>query len=270
MQRKTSILTFNYTLFLVLLFLSGMLKGAFSEIIYYLAFAVPVVITLLLTRGDGVEKKKYLTIDSDGVRRFLPLVFPTITVIIIISILTSMLIYAVSGKTNDVDIGDSFVLALLTHALLPALLEEALFRYLPMRLLAPHSPRGAIIISAFFFSLMHADLFTIPYALFAGVILMTVDIACDSIIPSIVIHFINNALSVVMMLMEDSPFTVLGIYAILILLTIISIFAIVEFKDDYETALIIVSDKGEGVKFTPGMLLFAALTLAIAIMNLLF
>ena len=69
--------------------------------------------------------------------------------------------------------------------------------------------------------------------------------------------------------MEDSPFTVLGIYAILILLTIISIFAIVELKDDYETALIIVSDKGEGVKFTPGMLLFAALTLAVAIMNLL-
>ncbi len=268
MQRKTSILTFSYTLFLILLFLSGSLTGIISQVVYYLSFALPIGIGLYLTRDDGVKRTKYLTIDKSGVRRFLPLIFPTIAAIMLISFVTSMLIFALSGKTNDIDIGDSVIIALFSHALLPAVLEEAIFRYLPIRLLAPHSPRAAIIVSAIFFSLAHADLFSIPYALVAGVILMTLDLACDSIIPSVIIHFINNALSVLMMFIFN-PFTVLGIYVTIILLTVISIIVIIEIKDDYEDALIIATYKGEGVKFTPGMILYAALTLAIAIMNLL-
>lgn len=268
MQRKTSILTFSYTSFLILLFLSGSLNGIFSEIVYYIAFAFPIAISLYLTRDDGVEKTKYLTIDDVGVKRFLPLVFPTISAIIIISIVTSILIYNLSGKTNDVDVGDSLVIALLTHALLPAVLEEAIFRYLPMRLLAPHSPRAAIIISAFFFSLAHADLFTIPYALVAGVLLMLIDLMTDSIIPSVVIHFINNAISVGMIFIE-ATFAVFLLYIWIIVATVISIIVLYNNREDYEDVLVVATLKGEGVKFTPGMMLFAALTLAIAIMNLL-
>ena len=269
MQRKTSILTFCYTLFLMLLFLSGSLSGILSDAVYYLAFILPIGISLYLTRYDGREWKKYLTIDRDGVKRFLPLVFPTISAIIVVSIITSVLIYNLSGKTNDFDVGSSLIVALLTHALLPAVLEEAIFRFLPIKLLAPHSPRAAIIISAFFFSLAHADLFTIPYALVAGVMLMTVDLMCDSIIPSIVIHFINNALSVVMLFMTDSPFNVMGLYVIIGLLTIISIIIVREAKEDYENAITLATYKGESFKFTVGMGLFAVLTLTMAIINLL-
>lgn len=269
MQRKTSILTFCYTLFLVLLFLSGSINGILSDVVYYFAFVLPIGISLYLTRYDGGDFKKYLTIDSHGVKRFLPLVFPIISVTIVVSIITSVIIYNLSGKTNDVDVGSSLIIALLTHALLPAVLEEAIFRYLPIKLIAPHSPRAAIIISAFFFSLAHADLFTIPYALVAGVMFMIVDLMCDSIIPSIVIHFINNALSVIMLFMTDSPFSVMGLYVIIGLLTIISIIIVRETKEDYEGALTLATEKGESFKFTLGMVLFAALTLTIAILNLL-
>lgn len=269
MQRKTSILTFCYSLFLIMLFLSGSLSGILSDLIYYLAFILPIGISLYLTRFDCGDWKKYLTIDRDGVKRFLPLIFPTISAIILVSIVTSLLIYNLSGKTNDIDVGNSLIVALLTHALLPAVLEEVIFRFLPIKLLAPHSPRAAIIISAFFFSLAHADLFTIPYALVAGVMLMLVDLVCDSIIPSIVIHFINNALSVLMLFMEDGPFSISGIYVIIILLTVISAIILWETKEDYEDALILATNKGEGVKLTLGMGLFAALTLAVAIINLL-
>ena len=40
-------------------------------------------------------------------------------------------------------------------------------------------------------------------------------------------------------------------------------------KDDYEMALLLISDKGEGVKFTGGMLAFAIMTLTIAVLSLL-
>lgn len=265
---KTRILTFSYTLFIILLLLSGFFTGFLSELVYFLAFALPIGISLFLSRGDGVEKTRYLTIDSMGVRRFLPLIFPTISATIVISYITSLIIFAITGKTNSVDLGDSFLLALVSHALVPALLEEAIFRYLPLRLIAPHSPRAAIIISAFFFSLAHHDLFTIPYALVAGVMLMVVDLATESVIPSVIIHFINNALSVSLFFVSYHPVLVMLVYGVIILLTVMSVYAIRAMRDEYEDVFYIITDKGEGMKFTAEMALFAVLTLAIAVMSL--
>ena len=61
----------------------------------------------------------------------------------------------------------------------------------------------------------------------------------------------------------------MGMYVIIILLTVISIILIVENKEDYEDALLLATCKGEGTKLTLGMGLFAALTLTVAILNLL-
>ena len=268
MQRKISILTFSYTVFLFMLFVSGSISGFGSEIVYYLAFLLPIGISLFLTRDEKVEKGKYLTIDSKGVRNFAPLIFPTISIIIIASIITSVIIYETTDKTNSVDLGDSFLLALLTHALLPALLEEALFRYLPLRLISPHSPRCAIVVSAIFFSLVHADLFSIPYAFLAGVLFMTIDLMTDSVIPSVVIHFLNNAISVSLMFME-APFAIFLMYMWIFAATILSLIVLYNTREDYEDVLLVATYKGEGVKLNMGMLLFAALTLAVAVMNLL-
>ena len=268
MQKKLSILTGTYMLFLLSLHLSAALDGVLSEVVYYLGFIIPFCLCLYMTRGDGVEWKKHLTIDSEGVRLFTPFIFPTVTCIIILSALTSYLIFALTGKTNSVDMGDSYLLALLTHALIPAILEEALFRYLPMRLIAPHSPRYAIILSAILFALVHQNLFAIPYALFGGVILMSLDLATDSVIPSVVIHFINNAISVSAFFIP-LEITLFLFYLWIFILTVMSLIIIIKSRSDYELPLIMITDKGEGAKITVEMVLFAALTLAVAVLNLL-
>ena len=269
MKIKISILTFCYTLFIILLVVSGSISGVFSSVVYYLAFALPIGISLFMTRNDGIEATKYLTVDKSEIKRSLPLIFPTISVIMLIASLTSLLIFAVSGRTNEVDVGDSLPVALITHALLPALLEEAIFRYLPMRLLSSHSKRGAILISAFFFSLAHADLFTIPYAFAAGAIFMIIDLFTDSVIPSVIIHFINNALSIFMIFTSDSPYSTLGIYVIVFLLTLISIMFIIEAREKYKLGIISAMQKGERTEITVGMVLFALFTLTVAVLNLL-
>ena len=269
MQKNQNILTLAYTLFVIIVFLSAMLPGILSEIVYYFSFIIPIGLSLFLTRKDKVEGGKFLSINKEGVKRFLPLIFPAISVIIVISVITSMIISSVSGKTNNTDIGDSLIPALINHALLPALFEEALCRYIPMRLFAHYSPRGTILLSAFFFSFMHADLFAIPYAFFAGMVFMAIDLACDSVIPSVVIHFINNALSVVMIIYSDNPVISTGAIISLIVLTLISVCFIVDYRRDYESALNTVTEKGERVTLSSGMIFFVALTLAIAIIRLL-
>ena len=76
MNRKIGILTFSYTLFLILLFLSGSLGSVLSDLVYYLSFIVPIAISLYLTRDEGVEWKKHLIIDIDGAKLSAPLFFP--------------------------------------------------------------------------------------------------------------------------------------------------------------------------------------------------
>ena len=58
MKIKISILTFSYTLFLMLLILSGSLSGIFSSIVYYLSFLLPIGMSLFMTRDDGIEATK--------------------------------------------------------------------------------------------------------------------------------------------------------------------------------------------------------------------
>ena len=210
----------------------------------------------------------YLSIDSYGIKKAWPLVFPTVSVVIAISALTSLLIFVTCGKTNSVDLGDSFVIAILRYALLPALLEEMLFRYLPLRLLSPCSRRGAVLISAFFFSLVHRDLFSIPYAFIAGLIFMVIDIATDSIIPSLIIHFINNSISVGIIIFKDNSAFAPTVYVIIGILTLISLVIVYIRRKEYKEMLCFAFENGEQLRFSVEMLAFALITLSMAVISL--
>ena len=268
MQNKINNLSLVYFLFLIMLFLSGTFSGVLSTVVYFLAFILPLAIGLYIAKDEKTEVRKYLTLDYEGARRTLPIIAPAVSVVIILSALTSFVIYLVFGKTNNVDVGDAFIPAIIRHAMIPAVLEELLFRYLPMRLLLPHSRRYAVLISAFFFALIHHDLFVIPYAFAAGVIFMVVDIAVDSVIPSMIIHFINNLLSVSLLIFKDNPNFAPFIYIMLGLLTLLSLIDIIGGKY-YQKRVAYAFAEGEKAKIPPSMIAFAGITLAIAVLSLL-
>jgi membrane protease YdiL (CAAX protease family) len=83
----------------------------------------------------------------------------------------------------------------LTHALLPAVLEEGLFRFVPLKVLSPISRKIAVLLSAALFAIVHGSVYKIPYAFAAGVIFAMLDIYFASLLPSLLIHFLNNLLS---------------------------------------------------------------------------
>lgn len=268
MKKKTNDLSIVYLLFIVLLFVSGMFSGALYQLLHFLSFALPIALGLYLSRRDGGLQKEYLSIDKDEAKKTVSLVAPTISVIILVSYITSLIIYLATGRVNSVDVGNSYPLALLSHALLPAIFEEALFRYLPLRMLASHSRRGAVLISAFFFAFAHHDLFTIPYAFFAGAILMAIDIATGSIWPSVVIHFINNAVSVSVIFFSGNTYFAPVIYSVLGLLTVISLAYIIKNRQKYLVFVSGAYEKGEEFGLTAEMICFAALMLIVALYNM--
>ena len=92
----------------------------------------------------------------------------------------------------------SFLLNLFVIAVLPALLEEMIYRGYILRVLRPYGNLYAVMISSMLFSLMHGNLRQIPFAFLVGLVLGYAYIATNNIWIPIAIHFANNAISVTM------------------------------------------------------------------------
>lgn len=91
-----------------------------------------------------------------------------------------------------------FFLQLFLIALLPALGEEFLHRGFLINGIRNIGPKKAIIISGLLFGFLHFNINQFFYATVLGMVIGFVGVVSKSIIPCIIIHFTNNALSVYM------------------------------------------------------------------------
>ncbi len=267
-MKKTKLLSLLYLLSLLMLFASGSLSGIVSQAVYILSFILPTVIGLYLVRREEKgEKELPVSLDSRALGLLIPVVAPTVFIIIFISLFTSFLIGLIFGAQSSVELGDSLPLAILSHAILPAILEEALYRYLPMRLWGRERDGSLVIISALFFALVHRDFFVIPYAFIAGALFMTINLLTDSIWPSVILHAVNNTLSVVWIFYSQSTEFVVGFYIVLAVLSLISFIFIFKKRSEYINGIKKIFG---GKKITLGgeILYFALPTLALAALDL--
>lgn len=92
----------------------------------------------------------------------------------------------------------SLALNLFTMAVLPALLEEMIYRGYILRVLRPYGNLFAVLISSALFSLMHGNLRQIPFAFIVGLVLGSLYVCTNNIWLPIAVHFANNAISVLM------------------------------------------------------------------------
>ncbi len=91
------------------------------------------------------------------------------------------------------------VLAAVSMAVVPAIIEEFAIRGVIMQPLRRYGDGFAIVASAFIFSIMHGNMAQIPYTVVGGIYLGYITIATGSLWPAIIVHFINNMYSVVVM-----------------------------------------------------------------------
>ena len=195
MNNATNTTVMTQLLFVVLLALASMVGGVLYPIFYAIAFIIPIALGMILAKGAGAELKNFFKVKKRDTSYLLPTAFPILLVIILVALLTSFLLSLI-GKTNEVILYDTLFENLVFHALLPAIFEELIFRYIPLITIARYSKKWAVIISALTFAAAHMNLFQIPYALLAGVLFMLIDIKAESVIPSVLLHLLNNSLSV--------------------------------------------------------------------------
>lgn len=89
------------------------------------------------------------------------------------------------------------VLTFISCAVMPALAEEFAMRGIVLGSMRKFGDGFAIIVSSLIFGFMHASVYQIPFAFLDGILLGYIVIKTSSIWPAVIIHFLNNAISVI-------------------------------------------------------------------------
>jgi len=123
------------------------------------------------------------------------------------------------------------VLVFISSAVIPAVVEEILFRRVILSRLIPYGKVFAVVMSSLLFAIMHANPSQLIYAFVGGLVMGYVTLKSDSILPAVIIHFSNNTLSLIYLLIKkyagekafiitvstlDSALSVIGIIAVAI------------------------------------------------------
>ncbi len=95
------------------------------------------------------------------------------------------------------------LLFFLSTAVVPALIEELALRGIIMQMLRRYGDMFAIVCSALIFGLMHCNLMQIPFAFIAGVVIGYAVLVTESVWTGIIIHFLNNAFTVTVSIIDD-------------------------------------------------------------------
>ena len=231
-------------LFEVLLFVSSCFSGVAGKILYYLSFILPIALFFIITRTCRVSLHGVpVKLKRENIKLFIPTVAPTVATVFLISFLTSIVLSKFGIEDTLTDVSGNIFLVIILHALLPAVFEEMLFRYIPMALLADFSKWRVVLVSSLLFAIAHASPYQIPYAFIAGAVFIILDIMFDSIMPSLIIHFLNNFVSVFWL--RNSESTVFStVYVVtLVVFTVVSVTVMVMKKHSYKEKFCLHFDK---------------------------
>jgi membrane protease YdiL (CAAX protease family) len=141
------------------------------------------------------------------------------------------------GLQNSVSMSEyvssplEIVLYIISTAIVPAFAEEFAFRGIFMGTLRKFGDTFAIITSAIVFGAMHGNIAQIPFAFILGLVFAYVDCKTNSILPSIIIHFLNNFYAVMLDILQSTEMFSDRIFMIIyfILIAVFCILGLISF-----------------------------------------
>jgi len=183
---------------------SGMLLGGFfrsylSMMLYsQIILALPTVIYMVVKK---VNIREAIRLNKISISNVLWLILFTYLLTPLINIINYFSLLFSTAEINNIviDIVDNNTLSIsiLVIALIPSILEEVVYRGIFYNEYRKVNVRKGILISALLFALLHGNFNQFSYAIVMGMIFALIIEATDSILSTMVIHFVTNASSVV-------------------------------------------------------------------------
>ncbi|MEG2082555.1 MAG: type II CAAX endopeptidase family protein [Oscillospiraceae bacterium] len=160
--------------------------------------------TILIERMSGTHPKMFKRVNVVPSLALLGYSYFLITVVsaansLLLSALRKMGIEFTSVKLQPIDKGSTFILYFVLLCAAPAIVEEIFLRGYVFNLLRPYGRSFAIIVSAMCFAFMHSQVQNIIPIFCCGVLLACIYLLTDSIWVCMLLHFLNNSISFLMM-----------------------------------------------------------------------
>lgn len=189
--------------YLIPLIPDNMLNSNFSIIFGQLLIVIPVILYVIVTKGEALKGMKFKRIGI--LNTFLLFIFtycmlPVVSLLNVITMLFTP--NRVSGQINSMS-DNSFLLNLFLVAILPAVIEEITFRGIVYSGYRNSTIKRAMFASALLFGLFHMNINQFCYAFFMGIVFVLVREATGSMHSSMIMHFIFNANSIVLLKLID-------------------------------------------------------------------
>lgn len=195
--------------FLIALFAQLMEPETANVVLFYANFSTQLVLAgaviIFLARFR-------LTLPEVGVRKAKPMpciigvvfacgaVFVGSFVEMFFSAFLGLIGYQTSSVITDIPMDGGLVfLALFLIAVMPAIFEELIFRGIILESTKKLGTLQACLINGFLFSLFHCNPSQTGYTFVLGAVFAFVAIRTGSVIPSMIVHFLNNGYSVILM-----------------------------------------------------------------------
>jgi sodium transport system permease protein len=163
---------------------------------------------LLISKNTGISLPEMLKIKKFDIKFLIPLIVLGLTARFPIALISEKLLYVfpmpkIMNETDilSTDLGSiNFIYTFLIIAVLPAIFEEAAFRGVFVSLLEKkYSFIGTAVVTGLMFGGMHLNVFTMFETGMLGILFGIITLSSGSIFPAVIMHFLNNAFSVVMM-----------------------------------------------------------------------
>lgn len=193
---------FSYTvLFILLVSLLGIASYTSSYIVKLLITQVSILIPTAIYIAGCKGKRISITGVANTGFMSLAAVVMGLAILPFLSMISSISMLFVKNVTDnsaaEAAEGYPMVVMLLFVALIPAVVEELVFRGVIFGAYAGAGVIKGALFSAFLFGLMHGNLNQFAYAMVAGFLFAMTDYAGGSTVYSMIMHFTINAVSVV-------------------------------------------------------------------------
>ena len=173
-----------------------------ADIFVYLFVSTIVFSLVLKIKGKNIKKIINLNFKKEKLFTYIVVSFFVIGFANFVATIFNNILKLVHIKSTmpDFNCGDtalSIFLSIIRIAIIPAIAEEFVFRGAILNLLKPYGKKFAILASSLLFGLLHGNVDQFIFAFLIGLYFAYIAYETESIIPSIIMHFLNNFLSLI-------------------------------------------------------------------------
>lgn len=180
----------------------GLNKGDYFISLLYSQFilVLPTILYIIIKRISVKELFRFRKIRIGTIFLivlFAFLIMPLMQEINLISMLFAK--NEITSKMYAITDNKPFLVSLFLIAVIPAVFEESVYRGCFFHTYSKKSPLKAILLSGLLFGLMHLNFNQFSYAFIMGMIFCILIEGTDSIVSSMIVHFVINGWSVLML-----------------------------------------------------------------------